>query len=73
MTKEERNTNAEIEYRVMPLSVQLHTMDFQNTKVWSLFFFFPFYIEITLQCCVSFLFSRRKIKYAENNYKQNSF
>lgn len=42
MTKEERNTNAEIEYRVMPLSVQLHTMDFQNTKVWSLFFFFSF-------------------------------
>lgn len=46
-------------------------MDFQDTKVWV----FPFYIEITLQCSVSLLYNqkRKKLKYAENNYKQDSF
>lgn len=60
----------------MLLATQVDTMDFQDTKLLGAGGERVSYTEVTLQYFVNSLFfpveRKKKVKYAENNYKQES-
>lgn len=72
MTKRERNTNAETDTESCHYQYSFIRWIFKIQKS-GLGIFLTLYIEVTLQCSVSFRTRRGNLKYAENNYKQESF